>query len=95
MLTHGFFQGWGIGIVEGNQYRSIKNSARKHAVGPSGKFLLALASTVILDSESCGTHAPLLLSHDSESRATLTRLEFLKPPKYKVHGSQLNTQNHM
>jgi hypothetical protein len=37
----------------------------------SGKFLLVLASTFILGSESRGTHH-ILLSHDSGSRATLT-----------------------
>jgi hypothetical protein len=38
----------------------------------SGKLLLALASTVILGSESRWTHDHILLSHDSGSRATLT-----------------------
>jgi hypothetical protein len=31
----------------------------------SGKFLLVLASTIILVSESRGTHDHILLSHDS------------------------------
>jgi hypothetical protein len=37
----------------------------------SGKLLLVFASTVFLDSESCGTHDHILPSHDSGSRATL------------------------
>jgi hypothetical protein len=37
----------------------------------SGKLLLALASKVILGSESCGTHDHTLLFHDSGSCATL------------------------
>jgi hypothetical protein len=36
----------------------------------SGKLLLALASTVILGSESHGTHGHILVSHDSGSHAT-------------------------
>jgi hypothetical protein len=36
----------------------------------SGTFLLALASTVVLSSETPETHDHNLLSHDSESRAT-------------------------
>jgi hypothetical protein len=36
-----------------------------------GKLLLALASTIILSSESRGTHGHILLSHDFVSRATL------------------------
>jgi hypothetical protein len=35
-------------------------------------WLLALASTVILGSESRGTDAHILLSHDSGSRATVS-----------------------
>jgi hypothetical protein len=35
----------------------------------SGKFLLALVSTIILGSEFRGTHEHILLSHDSGSRA--------------------------
>jgi hypothetical protein len=35
-----------------------------HDFGPSGKLLLALASTVVLGSESCRTHNHLLLFHD-------------------------------
>jgi hypothetical protein len=34
--------------------------------GGSGKLLLALATTVILGSESCGTHDHILLSHESK-----------------------------
>jgi hypothetical protein len=40
-------------------------------VGWSGKFLLAVAGTVILGSESHRTHYHILLSHDSGSHATL------------------------
>jgi hypothetical protein len=40
-------------------------------VGLSGRLLLAHASTVILGSESCGTHYRILLSNDSGSHATL------------------------
>jgi hypothetical protein len=36
----------------------------------SSKLLLVLASTVILGSESCGTHDHILLSHVCGSRAT-------------------------
>jgi hypothetical protein len=35
-----------------------------------GKLLVVLASTIILGSESRGTHDHILLSHDSESHAT-------------------------
>jgi hypothetical protein len=44
------------------------------SVGRSGKLLLALASTVILGSGSCGTHEHIFLSHDSGSRETLSVL---------------------
>jgi hypothetical protein len=37
-------------------------------VSQSGKLLLVLASTVILGSESCGSHDHILLSHDSGSQ---------------------------
>jgi hypothetical protein len=37
-----------------------------------GKLLLVLASTVILGSQSGGTHDHILLSHDSGSRATFS-----------------------
>jgi hypothetical protein len=37
-----------------------------------GKLLLVFVSTVILDSESRGTHYDILLSYESGSRATLS-----------------------
>jgi hypothetical protein len=40
----------------------------------SGKLLLALGSTVILDSGSRGTHDHIFLSHDSGSLATTSPL---------------------
>jgi hypothetical protein len=43
-------------------------------VGGSGKLLLATASTVILGSGSRGTHEHTFLSHDSDSRATISRI---------------------
>jgi hypothetical protein len=43
-------------------------------VGRSGKLLLALASTVILGSESRGAHDHISLSHDFGSRATLAMI---------------------
>jgi hypothetical protein len=53
-----------------------------------GKLLLVLASTVILGFQSRGTHdrTLILLSHDSESRATLSyyRLDFCVIYKYSV-----------
>jgi hypothetical protein len=53
--------------------------------GRSGKLLLALASTVILCSESCGIHDHILLSHTSGSCEThlvhqgLTGLLYIAP----------------
>jgi hypothetical protein len=41
-------------------------------LGRLGKFLLVLASTIILGSEFHGTHDHILLSHDSGSHATLS-----------------------
>jgi hypothetical protein len=41
----------------------------------TGKLLLALASIVIFGSEFQGTYDPILLSHDSGSRATPQDLE--------------------
>jgi hypothetical protein len=40
-------------------------------LGRSSKLLMVLASTVILGSESHGTHDDILLSHDSGGRAPL------------------------
>jgi hypothetical protein len=37
----------------------------------SGKFLLVLASTVILRSESLGTHDHIFMFHDSGRRAAM------------------------
>jgi hypothetical protein len=48
-------------------------TTRHRHVGWSCKLLLAVTSTVILVSESCRTHGHILLSHDSGSRATLTK----------------------
>jgi hypothetical protein len=50
-------------------------------VGWVGKFLMDLASKVILGSESSGTHDHILLSHDSRSRATLPDLPLGIPTK--------------
>jgi hypothetical protein len=38
---------------------------------PVGKLLLAFASTIILGSESCGTHDRDFLSHGSGSHVTI------------------------
>jgi hypothetical protein len=48
----------------------IKIAIPDISVGRSGKLLLALASTIILDSEFLETHGHILLTHDSVSRAT-------------------------
>jgi hypothetical protein len=45
------------------------------SVGRVDKLLLALASTVILGSESRGTHDHILLSHYSGSRAFYMRVQ--------------------
>jgi hypothetical protein len=42
------------------------------SVSRSGKLLMALASIVILGSNSHGTHDHILLSHDPGSRLTLS-----------------------
>jgi hypothetical protein len=54
---------------------SPRTISEQAAVG-SGKLLLGLASTVILVSESRGTHIYILLSHDSRSRATPEQVLF-------------------
>jgi hypothetical protein len=52
-----------------------------------GKFLLVPASTAILISESCGTHDPILLFHDSGSRATLFYPNVILQHPVALHGS--------
>jgi hypothetical protein len=44
------------------------------SVGRSGKLLLATASTVFLGSWSRGPNEHIFPSHDSESRATVSRM---------------------
>jgi hypothetical protein len=57
--------------IDRRKRRTLEHKCMWVEVGRPGKFLLVLASTVILDSDSRGTHDPILLSHDSESRGTL------------------------
>jgi hypothetical protein len=66
---------WGLLFDEWRSQTTTGNSPSTEAVRPcdgSGKFLLALASTVILGSDFRGTHDHSSLPHDSGSHATLS-----------------------
>lgn len=51
----------------------------------SGKLLLILASTIILDSEFRGNHGNILQSHESGSRATLENATSISTRKFSVN----------
>jgi hypothetical protein len=60
----------------------------------SRKFQLLLTSTVMLGSESCGTHDHILLSHDSASQYIYTHVRAIYLPTLRaICGTSIESRN--